>query len=63
MAPPLTSRKGSGGYHSPMPADLTQRFLLENLDIRGQVVRLGPLWRTILARRPCPEPIDRKSVV
>lgn len=53
----MTSLKGSGGYHSPMPADLTQRFLLENLDIRGQMVRLGPLWRTILGRRPCPEAI------
>ncbi len=42
---------------SPAPADLTQRFLLENLDIRGQVVRLGPLWRTILGRRDYPESI------
>jgi molecular chaperone Hsp33 len=33
------------------PTDLTDRFLLENLDIRGQVVRLGPLWRAILSRR------------
>ena len=39
---------------SPAPADLTQRFLLENLDIRGQVVRLGPLWRAILGRRDYP---------
>lgn len=39
------------------PADLTQRFLLENLDIRGQVVRLGPLWRAILGRRDYPEAI------
>lgn len=37
------------------PSDLTQRFLLENLDIRGQVVRLGPAWRQILARREYPE--------
>ena len=42
---------------SPAPADLTQRFLLENLDIRGQVVRLGPLWRTILGRRDYPAPV------
>jgi molecular chaperone Hsp33 len=42
---------------SPGPADLTQRFLLENLDIRGQVVRLGPLWRAILGRRDYPEPV------
>ncbi len=37
------------------PTDLTQRFLLENLDIRGQVVRLGPAWQQILARREYPE--------
>lgn len=37
------------------PTDLTQRFILENLDIRGQVVRLGPAWRQILARREYPE--------
>jgi molecular chaperone Hsp33 len=42
---------------SHAPADLTQRFLLEKLDIRGQVVRLGPLWRAILARRDYPEAI------
>lgn len=35
----------------PFPPDLTQRFLLENLDIRGQVVQLGPVWTGILARR------------
>lgn len=39
------------------PADLTQRFILENLDIRGQVVRLGPVWSTILSRRDYPEPL------
>ncbi len=39
----------------PAPTDLTQRFLLENLDIRGQVVRLGPLWKSILARSGYPE--------
>jgi molecular chaperone Hsp33 len=39
----------------PSPADLTQRFLLENLDIRGQVVRLGSAWEAILSRRDYPE--------
>ena len=39
----------------PSPADLTQRFILENLDIRGQVVRLGPAWQAILSRRDYPE--------
>jgi molecular chaperone Hsp33 len=37
------------------PSDLTQSFLLENLDIRGQVVRLGPLWQSILSRHDYPE--------
>jgi molecular chaperone Hsp33 len=37
------------------PSDLTQRFLFENLDIRGQVVRLGPLWQSILSRHDYPE--------
>ena len=41
----------------PAPSDLTQRFLLENLDIRGQVVRLGPVWQSILARRAYPGPL------
>jgi molecular chaperone Hsp33 len=39
----------------PFPADLTQRFLLENLDINGQVVRLGPLWQAIVSRRSYPD--------
>ena len=42
-------------YRMAHPSDLTDRFLLENLDIRGQVVRLGPLWRAILSRREYPE--------
>ena len=48
---------GGEGYHFPMshPSDLTDRFLLENLDIRGQVVRLGPLWRAVLSRREYPD--------
>jgi molecular chaperone Hsp33 len=37
------------------PVDLTQRFILENLDIRGEVVHLGPLWEAIGARRDYPE--------
>ncbi|MGE0357177.1 MAG: Hsp33 family molecular chaperone HslO [Burkholderiales bacterium] len=43
----------------PAPADLTRRFLLENLDIRGQVVSLGPAWRAILSRREYPEPLHQ----
>jgi molecular chaperone Hsp33 len=32
-------------------ASATRRFLLENLDIRGQVVRLAGAWQAIAARR------------
>ena len=39
------------------PSDLTQSFLFEDLDIRGQVVRLGPLWQSILSRHDYPEPM------
>ncbi|HEX4943914.1 MAG TPA: Hsp33 family molecular chaperone HslO [Usitatibacteraceae bacterium] len=39
------------------PTDFTQRFILENLDIRGQIVRLGPVWRAILSRRDYPVPL------
>ena len=30
---------------------VTRRFLLENLDIRGQVVCLTDVWQAIAARR------------
>jgi len=33
------------------PASLTRRFLLENLDIRGQVVCLTDVWQAIAMRR------------
>lgn len=33
---------------------LHQRFLLENADIRGEVVWLGPLWRQLVSRRTHP---------
>ncbi|TMQ74952.1 hypothetical protein ACCUM_2340 [Candidatus Accumulibacter phosphatis] len=31
--------------------DCLSRFLLDDLDIRGAVVRLGPAWRKMLANR------------
>ena len=48
-----------GRYHFTMtaPADRTQRFLLENLDIRGQILRLGAVWRAIHGRREYPGPL------
>lgn len=55
----IAGTRSNGGYHPRMnaSADRTQRFLLENLDIRGQVVRLGPVWRAILSRRDYPAPL------
>lgn len=34
-----------------------QRFLLDDLDIRGAVVRLGPVWQQMLAGRDYPAPV------
>ncbi len=40
-----------------MPTDQTQRFLLENLDIRGAWVRLDTAWQALCARRDYPAPV------
>ncbi len=37
--------------------DAVHRFLLENLDIRGTVVRLGPVWHELQARRDYAPPV------
>ena len=37
--------------------DSVQRFLLDDLDIRGAVVRIGPTWTKMLAGRDYPEPV------
>ncbi len=48
-----------------MPADLSsqasysRRFTLENLDIRGQLVRLGDVWHALMARRDYPPDVTR----
>jgi molecular chaperone Hsp33 len=39
--------------------DVLQTFLFEKSQIRGEIVRLGPAWQTILARRDYPEVIKR----
>ena len=39
--------------------DLFQRFLIDNLDIRGIVVRLGPAWQQMQAGRAYPPPVAR----
>lgn len=36
-----------------------QRFLLDDLDIRGAVVRLGAVWQQMLAGRDYPAPVAR----
>ncbi|SEP57674.1 molecular chaperone Hsp33 [Ectothiorhodospira magna] len=41
-----------------MSSDVLQRFLLDDLDIRGAVVRLGPVWQQIIADRHYPEPVN-----
>lgn len=40
-----------------MPKDFVQRFLLEELDIRGVVVRLTDVWRRMQAHRAYPAPV------
>ena len=32
------------------PTDYVQRFLFDDLDIRGAVVRLGPIWQQLLTK-------------
>ena len=39
--------------------DYVQRFLLDDLDIRGALVRLGPVWQQLLTRRDYPEAVSR----
>lgn len=41
-----------------MSIDTLQRFLLDDLDIRGAVVRLGPVWQQITERRHYPAPAN-----
>ncbi len=42
-----------------MSADILHRFLFDDLDIRGAVVRLGPVWQQLLAGRDYPAPVVR----
>ena len=39
--------------------DYLSRFLLDDLDIRGAVVRLGPVWRKMIENRDYPAPVGR----
>ena len=40
-------------------ADFVRRFLFDELDIRGAVIRLGPAWREMTRGRNYPEPVQR----
>ena len=40
-----------------MSTDVIQRFLFDDLDIRGALVRLGPVWQELLAGRDYPAPV------
>jgi molecular chaperone Hsp33 len=42
-----------------MNDDYVQRFLLDDLDIRGAVVRLGPVWQRLLTNRDYPAAVSR----
>jgi molecular chaperone Hsp33 len=37
--------------------DTVQRFLLDDLDIRGVIVRLGPAWQKMISGRDYPAPV------
>lgn len=42
-----------------MPPSYVQRFLFDDLDIRGAVVRLDDVWTALQERRSYPEPVAR----
>jgi molecular chaperone Hsp33 len=42
-----------------LAADFVRRFLFEDLDIRGALVRVGPAWREMQAGRGYPESVRR----
>ena len=44
---------------SALPTSYVQRFLLEELDIRGAVVRLDDVWKAMQVGRDYPEPVAR----
>ncbi len=44
---------------TPSPRSFSRRFTLENLDIRGQVVRLDDAWRALMLGRDYPADVTR----
>jgi molecular chaperone Hsp33 len=45
--------------HPPSEVDTLQTFLFEKSQVRGEIVRLGPSWQTIQARRTYPTVIKK----
>jgi molecular chaperone Hsp33 len=44
--------------HSNYTNDVTQRFTLDKLDIRGQIVHLGSVWQAMQAKRNYPDNVS-----
>ncbi|MCK2128006.1 Hsp33 family molecular chaperone HslO [Thauera aromatica] len=44
---------------APLPSSYVQRFLLEDLDIRGAIVRLTDVWQAMQVGRGYPAPVAR----
>jgi len=42
-----------------MNTDVLSRFMVQELGVRGVIVRLGPAWREVYGRAPYPEPVRR----
>ncbi len=50
---------GTDTMNTPLPPSYVQRFLLEDLDIRGAVVRLTDVWQAMQAGRAYPPAVAR----
>src|SRR5262249_53539803 len=51
------AHQGLGGQDRVMKTDYVQRFLFENLDIRGRLVCLTDSWRRVTDGRGYPAPV------
>jgi arsenate reductase len=52
-----STRPGSTVLSADLPMDAVHRFLLEDLDIRGALVQLGPSWTAMTAQRKYAPPV------
>lgn len=60
MSDASQTRGGGDGRRFDMPGDdIVQPFQIEDLGIRGRLVRLGPLVDEVLKRHDYPEPVSR----